>query len=44
MSSEEKNYQSYVDYYIATAPPKLKKMINIKEVLDEEYSERLKIS
>jgi hypothetical protein len=38
-----KENQNYVDYFIATSSPKLKKMINIKEVLEEEYSERLKI-
>lgn len=31
---------SYVDYYIATSAPKLKKKINIKELLNQEVEER----
>ena len=31
---------SYTEYFITTASPKLKKMINIKELLNQEVEER----
>jgi len=31
---------SYTDYYITTSVPKLKKEVNIKELLDQEVEER----
>ena len=31
---------SYTDYYITTSVPKLKKEVNIKELLDQEAEER----
>jgi hypothetical protein len=30
---------SYTEYFMATASPKLKKRINIKELMDEEIKE-----
>ncbi len=39
---KEKNQTngSYAEYFATTASPKLKKSVNIKELLDEEIRER----
>jgi AbrB family looped-hinge helix DNA binding protein len=34
---------NYVDYFIHTSAPKLKKWVNIKQVLEEEVEERIGI-
>ncbi len=34
---------SYAEYFVTTAAPKLKKWVNIKELLEEEVEERVGI-
>jgi hypothetical protein len=38
--SSKKEVESYAEYYIATSCPKLKKKVNIKELIYQEYEER----
>ena len=34
---------SYAEYFVTTSAPKLKKLVNIKELLEEEVEERIGI-
>lgn len=38
--SKPKIEGSYTEYYTSTQAPKLKKLVNIKEVIDEEVAQR----
>jgi AbrB family looped-hinge helix DNA binding protein len=35
--------ESYAEYFITTSAPKLKKRVNLKEILEEEVDERVSL-